>query len=58
MEELSTDLLAEPIVEILLPEKEDEPQGECLTCLCCGRTRSRAWMDDDGCGICNECLEA
>ena len=39
-------------VEIIQPESKGSLR-EAAACLCCGR-RSR--MDEDGCGICDECL--
>jgi|EndMetStandDraft_3_1072993.scaffolds.fasta_scaffold1764739_1 hypothetical protein len=43
-------------IEILPPEKEDVQEGDLVVCLCCLKPRSRSWIDDDGCGICEECL--
>ncbi|MGE7367875.1 hypothetical protein ACQKKX_02240 [Neorhizobium sp. NPDC001467] len=40
-------------IDILLPEREERCDGGTV-CLCCGRQRSM--MDEDGCGICEECL--
>ncbi|MBB4236260.1 hypothetical protein GGD57_002838 [Rhizobium esperanzae] len=53
MAELVADTLYDTVIEIFPPEDtKDEPDGR--ACLCCQR-RCR-WMDDDGCGICEECL--
>jgi hypothetical protein len=41
------------VAEIIPPEREDRAREDTSPCLCCGR-RSR--MDEDGCGICEECL--
>lgn len=47
-------LKAAPEVEILPPERSDCRCEGALSCLCCGRTNS--FIDEDGCGICEECL--
>jgi hypothetical protein len=41
-------------LEILSPEQTTE--GEMSICACCCRQRLRSMMDEDGCGICDECL--
>jgi hypothetical protein len=43
-------------IEILPPKKEEISEADMVICLCCRKPRSRTWMDDDGCGICEECL--
>jgi hypothetical protein len=43
----------ERVIEIIPPEREDRSSEDKSICLCCGR-RSR--LDEDGCGICDECL--
>lgn len=52
MENLPVDLHAAQDGEILPPEREDS--RDMATCLCCGRPRP--FLDEDGCGICEECL--
>lgn len=47
-----TALFAEPLIEIIPPQKDDAAQ-DCPKCLSCGRP---AEMDDDCCGICERCL--
>jgi hypothetical protein len=47
---LKYDLTMETM-EILPPEREGAGGAACL---CCGRVR--ASLDEDGCGICEECL--
>ena len=42
-------------VEIILPKCREETEDTRI-CLCCQRA-SRC-IDDDGCGICDECLSA
>jgi hypothetical protein len=42
-------------VEIIPPERAD-PDMESKTCLCCEQRRPASCMDEDGCGICEECL--
>lgn len=59
MDELTQDDSLGFAMEILPPEREEVGTAdETVVCLCCRRRRSRFAMDDDGCGICNECLEA
>jgi hypothetical protein len=41
------------MMEILPPERKTCVNGEVSSCDCCGR---RAIMDEDCCGICEECL--
>ncbi|MFW8643545.1 hypothetical protein ACOJBO_16350 [Rhizobium beringeri] len=52
MAELVADTLFDTTIEIIPPEDTKE-QPDSAACLCCKR-RCR-WMDDDGCGICEEC---
>jgi len=42
-------------IEILPPTREDVGMGS-KTCLCCERIRPASCMDEDGCGICEDCL--
>ncbi len=56
MGHLATNPLSDLHMEILPPERTEEPQADATACLCCRRMRSAAKMDDDGCGICDECL--
>ncbi|WP_167336318.1 hypothetical protein [Neorhizobium vignae] len=42
-------------IEILTPDR-DRSHDDRVVCLCCRQARSKSWMDDDGCGICEECL--
>ncbi|MBA1346914.1 MULTISPECIES: hypothetical protein [Rhizobium] len=53
MAELVADTLIDTTIEIIPPEDTKE-QPDSRACLCCKRRRQ--WMDDDGCGICEECL--
>jgi hypothetical protein len=43
--------LAMETMEILPPERQGAGGRACL---CCGCVRT--WLDEDGCGICEECL--
>jgi len=54
MEDDALELTAAPEIEILPPEHDDVGRSAARTCLCCGRSQS--FLDDDGCGICEECL--
>ncbi|SCB48104.1 hypothetical protein GA0061102_106313 [Rhizobium miluonense] len=56
MGHFSTDQLPDLHMEILPPERVEESCTDAKACLCCRRMRSAARMDDDGCGICDECL--
>ncbi len=52
MEDLTfASMFDERVIEIIPPERSREEDTS--PCLCCG-WRSR--MDEDGCGICEECL--
>jgi hypothetical protein len=53
MEDVAKELIATHHAEILPPERCDCLDDGAI-CLCCGRQRSV--MDQDGCGICEECL--
>ncbi|WP_425964709.1 hypothetical protein [Rhizobium nepotum] len=53
MTELVADFLLDETVVIIPPEDYDERQNIRI-CLCCQRAGAR--MDEDGCGICDECL--
>lgn len=56
MGQIATDPLSDLHMEILPPERDDESRADGIACLCCRRTRSARKMDEDGCGICDECL--
>ncbi|TAU14457.1 hypothetical protein ELI50_32325 (plasmid) [Rhizobium leguminosarum] len=43
-------------IEILPPDRDDTCAPDAATCPCCRTLRSASSMDDDGCGICDECL--
>ncbi len=53
MEDALVETLSASQIEILPPEREGSCEGG-DACLCCGRRQSM--MDEDGCGICEECL--
>ncbi len=42
-------------IEIFSPEREDA-QTVSKTCLCCEQPRPASCLDEDGRGICEECL--
>ncbi|MFS8053257.1 hypothetical protein QD357_10505 [Rhizobium sp. BR 317] len=48
-----TTVFDDDMMEILPPEQNTLGAGEASLCDCCGR---RALMDEDCCGICEECL--
>lgn len=43
------------LVEII-PPPAGAAEDEQVVCICCQQSRSRTCMDDDGYGICEECL--
>lgn len=49
-----TTLRPEHVIEIILPEREEACDDPAAICLCCGRRSSK--IDEDCCGICEECL--
>ncbi|GAK69652.1 hypothetical protein RRU01S_07_01770 [Agrobacterium rubi TR3 = NBRC 13261] len=55
MSEIAIDFLLETAVEIIPPDAGKD-EKDTRICLCC--QRASPWIDDDGCGICNECIEA
>jgi len=56
MNQSAADMLLEVGIEILPPEREDNCTSDATTCPCCQKLRPASSMDDDGCGICDECL--
>ena len=56
MNTLIASLFSKPVIEILPPERSEKPGEAVKICLCCRKRRANAAMDDDGCGICDECL--
>ncbi|MBD9453930.1 hypothetical protein IB244_20645 [Rhizobium sp. RHZ02] len=56
MDALTTKLSSNPTIEII-PPLQVSRFSNFTTCLCCNRLRTPGEIDDDGCGICNECLE-
>jgi hypothetical protein len=55
MDDLTSETVRAPDGEILPPEQEPCRHGD-IVCLCCGRPQFA--MDEDGCGICEECIAA
>ncbi len=53
MADLVADFVFDAAVEII-PPKPPGDRAHARICLCCQRPSK--WIDDDGCGICNECL--
>ncbi len=56
MDQLSSNLLSAPEIEVIPPERDEGDLGNAMICLCCHEMRSAWRMDADGCGICDECL--
>ncbi|MNS07481.1 hypothetical protein D3C71_1004660 [compost metagenome] len=54
MDDGMTEMFSDADIEILPPAHNTE--HEMAICLCCCRHRPTSTMDEDGCGICEECL--
>lgn len=54
MEQIALEF-ADPEMEIIPPACDDD-EADVVVCLCCQRLCSQSRMDDDGCGICEECI--
>ena len=56
MDRSAADTLSEFYIEILPTDREEMCASDAMTCPCCRKSRPASSMDDDGCGICDECL--
>jgi hypothetical protein len=56
MDRSADDTLSEFYNEILPPGRKEMYASDTITCPCCRELRPASSMDDDGCGICDECL--
>ena len=56
MDQSAADMLLEVYIEILPPEREGTCTSDAATCPYCQKLRPASSMDDDGCGICDQCL--
>ncbi|NKJ94645.1 hypothetical protein GFM14_24350 [Rhizobium leguminosarum bv. viciae] len=56
MDRNAAEMLSEFYIGILPPDRDDTCASDATTCPCCRRLRPASSMDDDGCGICDECL--
>lgn len=56
MERRNVDVLSECIIEIPPPARKTPLGRDTIICPCCRKVGSKSDMDDDGCGICDECL--
>ncbi len=56
MDQSAADLLSKVCIEILPPDRDETWASDATICPCCGKLRPASSMDDDGCGICDECL--
>ncbi|TBY46815.1 hypothetical protein E0H54_16200 [Rhizobium leguminosarum bv. viciae] len=56
MDRSAADMLSEFYIEILPPDRDDTCAPDTTMCPCCRRLRPASSMDDDGCGLCDECL--
>jgi hypothetical protein len=56
MKTIPIDILFDNTAEIMLPHRCGDAGQPAAGCICCGRADQA--MDDDGCGICDTCLEA
>ncbi|RWY66776.1 hypothetical protein EHI48_32420 [Rhizobium sp. WSM1325] len=55
MDRSAAEMLSE-FYEILPPDREEPCASDAPTCPCCRKLRPASSMDEDGCGICDECL--
>lgn len=56
MKTIPIDTLFDAAAEIMLPRRCDQVGGPAAACICCGQVDQP--MDEDGCGICDACLDA
>ncbi|WP_103086629.1 hypothetical protein [Agrobacterium bohemicum] len=49
-------MLSNVCIEIFPPDRDEVCTLDAATCPCCQKLRPASSMDDDGCGICDECL--
>lgn len=56
MDEQKSGPISDRVIEFLPPEDRGCRGSATRTCLCCRQPRPESVMDDDGCGICEECL--
>jgi len=56
MAETEAEFLFDDAAVEIIPPRENEEWHDGRICLCC-QLPSR-WMDDDGCGICDDCLSS
>jgi len=56
MDQSAADTLSELYIEILPPDREERCASDATVCPCCRKLRPVSSLDDDGCGICDECL--
>ncbi|WP_439630858.1 hypothetical protein [Shinella sp.] len=56
MTEIPIDILFDDAAQILLPPQCGNAARQAAACVCCGHAGQA--MDDDGCGICDACLDA
>lgn len=52
----AADMLSKVCIEIFPPDRDETCTSDATTCPCCRKLRPASSMDDDGCGICDECL--
>lgn len=50
------DTLSESYIEFLPPDHDESRDADGAKCPCCRKLRPASSMDNDGCGICDECL--
>lgn len=55
MDDAVDTVFSDDLIEILSPEPRVST-SEARTCLCCCRPCSSSDIDEDGCGICDQCL--
>jgi len=55
MDDVTDTIYENELIEILPPEPHADG-SDLRACLCCCRPCNSSAMDEDGCGICDECL--
>lgn len=54
MDDVTGVVFSDQDIEILPPQHADTAGDQTQPCLCCGRAHIA--LDEDGCGICDQCL--
>lgn len=57
MVQRTVDLLFATRAEIIEPQRKSRTGSKMVPCLCCQKVWPMTSMDEDGCGLCHECLK-